>query len=94
MSSAPGKSCRHAFTETLLEMARKDARIMAVTSDAKGSVTLGDFEKSLPRQFLELGIAEQNTVGVSAGLARQRQTPVRVRPRFFLFGPGHRTGQE
>ncbi len=80
MSSAPGKSCRHAFTETLLEMARKDARIMAVTSDAKGSVTLGDFEKSLPRQFLELGIAEQNTVGVSAGLARSGKRP-------FVCGP-------
>ena len=80
MSSAPGKSCRHAFTETLLEMARKDARIMAVTSDAKGSVTLGDFEKNLPNQFLELGIAEQNTVGVSAGLARSGKRP-------FVCGP-------
>jgi transketolase len=80
MSSAPGKSCRHAFTETLLEMARKDARIMAVTSDAKGSVTLGEFEKSLPLQFLELGIAEQNTVGVSAGLARCGKRP-------FVCGP-------
>ena len=75
-----GKSCRHAFTETLLEMARADARIMAVTSDAKGSVTLGDFEKNLPRQFLELGIAEQNTVGVSAGLARSGKKP-------FVCGP-------
>jgi transketolase len=80
MASAPGKSCRHAFTETLLEMARKDPRIMAVTSDAKGSVTLGDFEKNLPQQFLELGIAEQNTVGVSAGLARSGKRP-------FVCGP-------
>ncbi|HTP59376.1 MAG TPA: transketolase family protein, partial [Spirochaetia bacterium] len=80
MASAPGKSCRHAFTETLLEMARADSRIMAVTSDAKGSVTLGDFEKNLPQQFLELGIAEQNTVGVSAGLARSGKRP-------FVCGP-------
>jgi transketolase len=80
MSSAPGKSCRHAFTETLLEMARSDPAIMAVTSDAKGSVTLGDFEKALPQQFLELGIAEQNTVGVSAGLARSGKKP-------FVCGP-------
>lgn len=80
MSSAPGKSCRHAFTETLLEMARNDPLIMAVTSDAKGSVTLGEFEKSLPQQFLELGIAEQNTVGVSAGLALCGKRP-------FVCGP-------
>ena len=80
MSSAPGKSCRHAFTETLVELAENDASIMAVTSDAKGSVTLGEFEKKLPHQFLELGIAEQNTVGVSAGLARCGKRP-------FVCGP-------
>ncbi len=80
MSSGAVKSCRHAFTETLLEMARKDPLIMAVTSDAKGSVTLGEFEKCLPEQFLELGIAEQNTVGVSAGLARCGKRP-------FVCGP-------
>jgi transketolase len=80
MASATGTSCRHAFTETLLEEARRDARIIAVTSDAKGSVTLGDFEKNLPRQFLELGIAEQNAVGVSAGLARSGKKP-------FVCGP-------
>lgn len=68
MSGGSAKSCRHAFTEALLEAARADRSIMAVTSDAKGSVTLGDFEKALPEQFLEMGIAEQNTVGVSAGL--------------------------
>ncbi len=58
MSSGGGKSCRHAFTETLLELARADARIIAVTTDAKGSVTLAEFERSLPRQYLEMGIAE------------------------------------
>lgn len=63
------KACRKAFTETLLELARKDKDIMAVTTDARGSVTLGDFAKELPGQFVECGIAEQNAVGISAGLA-------------------------
>jgi transketolase len=69
------KSCRHAFTETLLELARLDSSIMALTSDSKGSVTLSDFELALPGQFLEMGIAEQNTVGVAAGLSRCEQRP-------------------
>jgi len=78
--SGYGVSCRHAFTATLLEEARANPRIFAVTSDAKGSVTLGNFEKALPAQFVEIGIAEQNAVGIGAGLARSGK-------RVFVCGP-------
>ncbi|MCX6327587.1 MAG: transketolase family protein [Bacteroidia bacterium] len=61
--------CRKAFTETILKEAQNNPDIFVVTSDARGSVTLDDFAKFLPRQFVEVGIAEQNAVGVSAGLA-------------------------
>lgn len=63
------KDSRKSFTSTLLELARKDSSIIAVTTDARGSVTLGDFAKELPGQFVECGIAEQDAVGISAGLA-------------------------
>lgn len=53
------RACRKAFTDTLLELARNDKNIVAVTTDARGSVTLGDFAKELPAQFVECGIAEQ-----------------------------------
>lgn len=78
--SSSGKSCRHAFTGALLGAAREDGTIFVVTSDAKGSVTLGEFEKALPGQFVEVGIAEQNAVGVGAGLARSGK-------RVFVCGP-------
>lgn len=61
--------CRKAFTDKLLELARKDKNIIALTSDARGSVTLNEFAEALPDQFVELGIAEQNAVGVAAGMA-------------------------
>lgn len=61
--------CRKAFTETILREAEKNPDIFVVTSDARGSVTLDDFVNSLPEQFVEVGIAEQNAVGVGAGLA-------------------------
>jgi transketolase len=61
--------CRKAFTETILREAKKNPSIFVVTSDARGSVTLDDFAVSLPEQFVEVGIAEQNAVGISAGLA-------------------------
>ena len=78
---APNKiPSRKSFTDTLLELAREDKQIVAVTSDASGSATLTDFAKALPEQFVEVGIAEQNAVGVSAGLA---STGLKV----FIFGP-------
>jgi transketolase len=61
--------CRKIFTNTLLEEAKKNKNIFVVTSDARGSVTLDEFARELPNQFVEVGIAEQNAVGISAGLA-------------------------
>lgn len=74
------KACRKSFTETLLELAKNDDQIVAVTTDARGSVTLGDFAKELPKQFVECGIAEQNAVGISAGLAHSGK-------KTFVCGP-------
>lgn len=73
-------ACRKSFTDTLLALAKQDKDIIAVTTDARGSVTLGDFAKELPAQFVELGIAEQNAVGVSAGLAHEGK-------KVFCCGP-------
>lgn len=73
-------ACRKSFTDTLLELAREDKDIVAVTTDACGSVTLGDFANELPEQFVECGIAEQNAVGISAGLAHSGK-------KVFVCGP-------
>ncbi len=73
-------ACRKSFTDTLLSLARIDKDIIAVTTDARGSVTLGDFAKELPAQFVECGIAEQDAVGISAGLAHSGK-------KVFCCGP-------
>lgn len=73
-------ACRKSFTDTLLELAKKDRDIVAVTTDARGSVTLGDFADQLPAQFVECGIAEQDAVGISAGLAHSGK-------KVFVCGP-------
>ena len=72
--------CRKSFTSTLLELAKEDKQIIAVTSDASGSATLTDFANELPEQFIEVGIAEQNAIGISAGLASAGM-------KVFVFGP-------
>lgn len=72
--------CRKIFTDTLVELAKSDKDIVAVTTDARGSVTLDKFANELPEQFVELGIAEQNAVGVAAGL-------VSAGKKAFVCGP-------
>lgn len=61
--------CRKVFANTILEEAKRNKNIFVVTSDARGSVTLDEFAGELPDQFVEAGIAEQNAIGISAGLA-------------------------
>ena len=73
-------ACRKSFTDALLALAKQDKDIIAVTSDARGSVTLGDFANELPGQFVECGIAEQDAVGISAGLAHSGK-------KVFACGP-------
>ena len=73
-------ACRKMFTDTLLALAKEDRDIIAVTTDARGSVTLGDYAKELPEQFVECGIAEQDAVGISAGLAHSGK-------KVFVCGP-------
>jgi len=76
--------CRKAFTDALLKYALKDRDIVALTSDARGSVTLDEFAEVLPQQFVEVGIAEQNLVGIAAGLAACGKKPFVCAPACFL----------
>lgn len=77
-------ACRNAFTEELLKQADKDRNIVALTSDATGSVSLGEFCQKLPGQFVEVGIAEQNMVGIAAGLSTTGKKPFVCGPASFM----------
>ena len=79
-----GKSNLEVFSETLLELAQYDKDILVVTSDSRGSGKLVPFGEKLPEQIVEVGIAEQNLVGVSAGLASVGKKVFAVSPASFL----------
>ncbi|MFV1996223.1 MAG: transketolase family protein, partial [Verrucomicrobiales bacterium] len=70
--------------ETLLELARADRNVLVVTSDSRGSGKLVAFGEELPDQVVEVGIAEQNLVGIAAGLASAGKTVFAVSPACFL----------
>ncbi|MHC4300365.1 MAG: transketolase family protein [Planctomycetota bacterium] len=79
-----GKANLEVFSETLLSLAQKDKNVLVVTSDSRGSGKLMPFAESLPDQIVEVGIAEQNLVGVSAGLASTGKIVYAVSPASFL----------
>jgi transketolase len=72
------------FSETLQRLAADDRNIIAVTSDSRGSGKLVPFGKKFPEQMVEVGIAEQNLVGVAAGLASCGKKVFAVSPACFL----------
>jgi transketolase len=72
------------FAATLLELARKDSDLLVVTSDSRGSAKLASFAKAAPGQIVEVGIAEQNLVGIAAGLAAAGKNVFAVSPACFL----------
>ena len=79
-----GKPNLEIFAETLQRLAQADRNVLAVTSDSRGSGKLGPFGKALPSQIVEVGIAEQNLVGIAAGLASAGKHAFAVSPACFL----------
>lgn len=78
--------CRKAWAETLETLAAEDRRVVAVVNDSVGSSNLGGFEKSYGDRLVNVGIAEQNMVGVGAGLANGGLIPFVSAASCFLSG--------
>ncbi len=79
-----GKANLDVFAETLLTLAKGNRNVLVVTSDSRGSGKLASFAAALPDQIIEVGIAEQNLVGVAAGLAATGKIVYAVSPASFL----------
>mgnify|MGYP001161147961 FL=1 len=84
MSNNMGKPNLEVFAETLLNEAKKNSKILVTTSDSRGSGKLVPYSKELPEQIIEVGIAEQNLVGISAGLSAAGKKVFAVSPASFL----------
>lgn len=75
---------KQVICDVLLEKGKEDKDIIALCSDSRGSASFTPFANELPEQFVETGIAEQNIVGISAGLARCGKKPYVASPACFL----------
>ncbi|QJW91287.1 transketolase family protein [Spirosoma taeanense] len=79
-----GQANLDVFSSTLQELAATDRNLLVVTSDSRGSGKLVPFAQKYPKQVVEIGIAEQNLVGVAAGLASTGKNVFAVSPACFL----------
>ncbi len=90
MSAAPAPAglfdCRDAFSKTVEALAANDERIVTVVNDSVGSSKLTGFKRLYPERLINVGIAEQNMVGVGAGLANGGKIPFVSGASCFLTG--------
>lgn len=75
---------RQVICDVLMEHAKTDKDIVVLCSDSRGSASMTPFFNEFPKQSVEVGIAEQNLVSISAGLARCGKKPYAASPACFL----------
>ncbi|MGI6057081.1 MAG: transketolase family protein [Bilifractor sp.] len=75
---------RKVICDVLMEKAKTDKDIVVLCSDSRGSASMTPFFEAYPRQSVEVGIAEQDLVGIAAGLAKMGKKPFAASPASFL----------
>lgn len=64
------------FGEKLIELAKENEKIVAITASMMDGTGLTEFAKQFPTRFFDIGIAEQHAVGLAAGMAKEGMIPV------------------
>lgn len=77
---------RNGYGEGLVEAGKKDKNVVVLCADLTDSTRSGMFKKVFPERFIEVGIAEQNMMGVAAGLALSGKIP--FVSTYSVFCPG------
>jgi transketolase len=78
--------CRKAFANTVEELARRDPRIVVLSNDSVSSASLSHFAEAFPGRLFNVGIAEQNMVGMASGMANGGKMPFVAAAACFLTG--------
>ncbi len=76
--------CRDAYSAALEEMAARDSRVCVVINDSLSSAKMKQFKTRFPERFINVGIAEQNMIGVGNGLANGGMVPYLCGASCFL----------
>jgi transketolase len=85
------KPTRDGFGEALAEMGSKNEQIVGITADLNESTRMEAFSKACPDRFFDVGVAEQNMMGIAAGLALSGKIPFIT--SYATFNPGRNWDQ-
>jgi len=85
------KATREGFGEAMLELGKRNPEVVVVCADLGESMRVDEFERLYPERFVQVGVAEQNMMGISAGLALSGKTPFAV--SYAVFSPGRNWDQ-
>tara|TARA_Y100000031_G_scaffold149135_1_gene186482 strand:- start:666 stop:1775 length:1110 start_codon:yes stop_codon:yes gene_type:complete len=77
---------RNGFGEALVKAGKRDERVVALCADLTESTRIHHFKNAFPDRFIEVGVAEQNLVGVAAGMAHYGKIPFCA--SYATFSPG------
>jgi len=91
LSKAEMVPTRNGFGDGLLEAGQKDRNVVALSADLTESIRIEAFSKACPEQFVEIGVAEQNMMGIAAGLALSGKIPFVA--SYAVFNPGRNWDQ-
>ncbi len=80
------KATRYGFGEALVELGKTNPKIFVLGADTAGSVAINTFQEQFPERFVNVGVAEQNMLGMAAGLAVSGWTPFAVTYGVFASG--------
>ena len=85
------RSSRDGFGDALLDLGRTNPRVVVLTADLAESTRVEAFAKQFPKRFFDVGVAEQNLLGVAAGLALSGKVPFAT--SYVAFSPGRNWDQ-
>jgi len=91
VKSLEEKATRDGFGDALLEIGKKNSNVVVLSADLAESTRVQQFEKEFPNRFFEVGVAEQNLMGVAAGLALSGKIPFVA--SYAVFSPGRNWDQ-
>lgn len=77
---------RSGYGQGVADLGERDERVVVLTGDLAGSTKAADFQKKFPERFIEVGVAEQNMMGIAAGLALGGKVP--FISSYAVFSPG------
>jgi len=77
------KATRDGLGEGLLELGKTNRQIVVLSADLSESTRANWFKEKYPNRFIEVGVAEQNMIGVAAGLAQEGFIPFAIQKQFI-----------